>query len=108
MISVDILFFLSRTVKLQPKSAREVIAKCKGLWNHVLLITRPYKNFTGFWDTLYIFWYFRIKGNQYIERKNTKKEMASGGSAVIQMKHRLQFLLSDVERSLAFRVDKKT
>jgi hypothetical protein len=28
--------------------------------------------------------------------------------AVIQMKHRLQFLLSNVERRLAFRVDKKT
>jgi len=32
----------------------------------------------------------------------------ANSSAVIQMKHRLQFLLSDVERSLAFRVDKKT
>lgn len=81
MVSVDILFFLPRTVKLQPQSSaiRKLLQSAKDLGSNITYNT-PLEEFTGFGDTLYIFWYFRIKGNQYIERRNTKKEMASGGS----------------------------
>jgi hypothetical protein len=55
----------------------------------------------------YIFLCVCIKENQYNERRNSVRGGGSG-SAVIRMKHRLQFCCYPMQsRRLAFRVDKK-